>query len=144
MKLDEYSKYHPREVALAESAFLTAWAGLGAWHEDMVLVGGLVPKYLCGDTSASLDTLRHYDGGTEVAIHAFAEEARLNNPAMPDALRCLQMHFTTENASAPVRAAHFICGQRTADEPTDVAFQRSRVQQDMVDAGQLLIRALNL
>ncbi len=284
MKLDAYSKHHPREVALAESAFLTAWAGLGAWHEDMVLVGGLVPKYLCGDTSASRDlpypvtldadigialgasigqygalkdhlaaqdfemvhdkdeaaprfartigafrvyldfltedpqattgsvivdtipasvipgidralaaprimevqgvdlfganqiltirvcevgpflalklrafgsrqqpkdafdllyTLRHYDGGTEAAIHAFAGEAKLNNPAMPDALRCLRMHFSTENASAPVRAAHFICGQKTADEPADIAFHRTRIQQDVVDAAQMLIRALN-
>lgn len=49
MKYDTYSKYDPHGVALAESAFLTAWAGLGAWHEDLVLVGGLVPRYLCAD-----------------------------------------------------------------------------------------------
>jgi len=29
------------------------WAGLGRWHDDLVLVGGLVPKYLCGDPTES-------------------------------------------------------------------------------------------
>lgn len=47
MKYDTYSQYDERGVKLAESAFLTAWAGLGAWHKELVLVGGLVPRYLC-------------------------------------------------------------------------------------------------
>ena len=49
MKYDTYSEYDPRHAALAESAFLTLWSALGAWHSDLVLVGGLVPKYLCRD-----------------------------------------------------------------------------------------------
>lgn len=49
MKYETYSDYDPRRTALAESAFLTVWAGLGRWHEELVLVGGLAPKYLCGD-----------------------------------------------------------------------------------------------
>jgi hypothetical protein len=52
VKFDTFSKYDPRRVALAERAFLTVWAGLGVWREDMVLVGGLAPKYLCGDVTA--------------------------------------------------------------------------------------------
>ena len=52
MKYETYSEYDPRHIALAESAFLTVWAGLGRWHRDLVLVGGLVPKYLCGDLTA--------------------------------------------------------------------------------------------
>jgi hypothetical protein len=284
VKLDAYSKYDPRGVALTESAFLTAWAGLGAWHEDMVLVGGLVPKYLCGDISASrtlprpvtldadigialgasiglygslkdhlaaqdfemvhdkdgttprftrvigdyriyidfltehpqgtsgsvivdtipasvvpgiaralatprlmtvqgvdllgakqtqtirvcevgpflalklrafgsrqqpkdafdlLYTLRHYDGGTTTAIQAFVEEARLDNPAIPDALRCLQTHFASEDNSGPIRAAHFVYGQRAANEPADIATQRIRVQQDTVDAARLLLESVS-
>ena len=51
MKYETYSEYNPVGVATAESAFLTVWAGLGSWHSDLVLVGGLVPKYLCGDLS---------------------------------------------------------------------------------------------
>lgn len=46
-KFDTHGDYSPRQVALAERALLTVWAGLGSWHEDLVLVGGLVPKYLC-------------------------------------------------------------------------------------------------
>lgn len=52
MKFETYSQYNPVGVATAESAFLTVWAGLGSWHSDLVLVGGLVPQYLCGDLSA--------------------------------------------------------------------------------------------
>jgi len=51
VKYETYSEYNPVGVATAESAFLTVWAGLGSWHSDLVLVGGLVPKYLCGDLS---------------------------------------------------------------------------------------------
>lgn len=53
MKYETYSQYNPVSVTTAESAFLTVWAGLGSWHSDLVLVGGLVPKYLCGDVSAA-------------------------------------------------------------------------------------------
>lgn len=49
MKYETYSEYDPRHTALAESAFLTLWSTLGCWHGHLVLVGGLVPKYLCGD-----------------------------------------------------------------------------------------------
>ena len=52
MKYETYREYNPVGVATAESAFLTVWAGLVSWHNDLVLVGGLVPKYLCGDLSA--------------------------------------------------------------------------------------------
>jgi hypothetical protein len=53
VKYETYSEYNPVGVASAESAFLSVWAGLGSWHSDLVLVGGLVPKYLCGDLSAT-------------------------------------------------------------------------------------------
>ena len=52
VKYETYSQYKPVGVASAESAFLTVWAGLGSWHDHLVLVGGLVPKYICGDLSA--------------------------------------------------------------------------------------------
>ena len=52
MKYETYSEYNPVGVASAESAFLTVWAALGSWHSDLVLVGGLVPKYLCGDLAS--------------------------------------------------------------------------------------------
>jgi len=51
VKYETYSEYNPVGVAIAESAFLTVWASLGSWNSDLVLVGGLVPKYLCGDLS---------------------------------------------------------------------------------------------
>lgn len=51
MKFESYREYDAEGVALAQRAFLTVWAGLGAWHDDLVLVGGLVPLYICGDVS---------------------------------------------------------------------------------------------
>lgn len=52
MKYETYGEYDPESVSLLERAFLTVWGGLGAWHDDLVLVGGLVPKYICGDVPA--------------------------------------------------------------------------------------------
>lgn len=52
VKHETHSDHDPRHTALAEAVFLTVWAGLGRWHGDLVLVGGLVPRYLCGDTTA--------------------------------------------------------------------------------------------
>ena len=53
MKYETYDEYESDQSALAESAFLTVWAGLGPWHESLVLIGGMVPKYLCGDLSGT-------------------------------------------------------------------------------------------
>jgi hypothetical protein len=282
MKYETYSQYNPVGVATAESAFLTVWAGLGSWHSDLVLVGGLVPKYLCGDLSAArtlprpvtldadlgialgaslgqygslqldlqaqgfrlskdefggprfvkqvgdltvpvdfltesppatrgtafvddvpanilpginralasarslsirgvdlqgaqqeltirvceagpflamklrafarrqapkdafdiLYTLLHYDRGTPVAVAAFGEEVRAGNPACTDAVACLSQHFQNEQSSAPVRAANFVLGQPAPGESGDLLFQRRQIQQDMVDVGALLRKAL--
>jgi hypothetical protein len=51
MKLGDYADYDSRKVALAESALFTIWPNLEPWHDDLVLVDGLVPRYICGDTS---------------------------------------------------------------------------------------------
>ncbi|MBM3841542.1 MAG: hypothetical protein FJ398_27085 [Verrucomicrobia bacterium] len=282
MKYETYSEYNPVGVASAESAFLTVWAGLGSWHSDLVLVGGLVPKYLCGDLSASrtlprpvtvdadlgislgaslgqygslqsdlqaqgfrlskdefggprfvkkigdftipvdfltehppatqgtavvddipanilpginralasartmkvkgidlygapqeltvrvcevgpflamklrafarrqapkdvfdiLYTLLHYDRGTKAAVAAFGEEVRAGNPACTDAVACLNQHFRDEQSSAPVRAANFVLGQAVPGESEDIRFRRLQIQQDMVDAGALLRKAI--
>ncbi len=282
MKYETYSEYNPVGVASAESAFLTVWAALGSWHSDLVLVGGLVPKYLCGDLSSAralprpvtldadlgialgaslgqygslqmdlqaqgfrfskdefggprfvkkvggftipvdflterppatqgtavvddvpanilpginralasartvnvtgmdlsgatqklnirvcevgpflamklrafarrqapkdvfdiLYTLLHYDRGTNAAVAAFGEEVRAGNPACADAVACLNQHFRDEQSSAPVRAASFVLGQFVAGESADIRFRRLQVQQDMVDAGRLLQKAI--
>lgn len=278
MKYETYSQYDARHTALAEGAFLTLWPTLGRWHEDLVLVGGLVPKYLCGDHTeqrslprpATLDvdlgialaadsgqygsllwelsgqgfkpsekhparlektiggfplyvdflvehaphtrgsarvdeitasimpgvdralatarsievrgvdlhgakqnfvarvcevgpflvlklrafgdrqqpkdafdilyTLRHYDGGTDAAIAAFAEEVRSGNPAFPDALRSLTKDFADESSPGPVKAGHFALGEARAGESPDTKLQRTMLRQDMVDAAAQLLK----
>ena len=47
MKLAHYDQYRPQDTARAESALLTVWAALGDLTRDLVLVGGLVPRYIC-------------------------------------------------------------------------------------------------
>ena len=47
MKYETYGEYDPRAVAQTHPAFLTIWSGLGSYHDDLVLLGGLVPYYIC-------------------------------------------------------------------------------------------------
>lgn len=47
MKFDTYSDYDPRATSQTVPAFLTVWPGLGNYHDELVLLGGMVPLYLC-------------------------------------------------------------------------------------------------
>lgn len=47
MKFDTYSDYDPRATSQTLPAFLTVWPGLGNYHDELVLLGGMVPLYLC-------------------------------------------------------------------------------------------------
>lgn len=88
-----------------------------------------------------LYTLRHYDGGTDAAIAAFAREVRDGNPACPDALRGLRELFVNETAPGPVKASHFVLGRAMPGESADTRFLRATLRQDMVDAANLLLKA---
>jgi len=46
MKLETYEKYVAMNTDLPQRALLTAWECLGAYHDDLVLAGGLAVKYL--------------------------------------------------------------------------------------------------
>lgn len=43
----------PRRSALPNAPCSHFWPNLEAWHDDLVLVGGLVPRYICGDVSSA-------------------------------------------------------------------------------------------
>jgi len=47
MKYEYHNQYTPEDTARAESALLTVWAVLEEFRDDIVLVGGLVPRYIC-------------------------------------------------------------------------------------------------
>ena len=68
MKYETYREYNLNAVATAESAFITLWSGLASWHSDLVLVGGLVPKYLCGHLSADRTLPRPVTLDTDLGI----------------------------------------------------------------------------
>lgn len=52
MKFDTYSAYDRRLTSQTVPAFLTVWPGLASYHEDLVLLGGMVPLYLCKHPSS--------------------------------------------------------------------------------------------
>jgi predicted nucleotidyltransferase len=88
-----------------------------------------------------LYTLLHYDGGTDAAVAAFHVEGAAGNLAFQDAAACLRQHFGSEDAAAPVRAAHFVHGPVTPGESGDIRLLRRQIQQDVVSMGLLLNRA---
>lgn len=45
MKYEHHNQYRPEDTARAESALLTVWAVLQPIRDEIVLVGGLVPRY---------------------------------------------------------------------------------------------------
>lgn len=57
MKPRCYSDYMMEDTIRAESALLTAWAILREFRDDLVLVGGLVPRYLCQPRPSELQAV---------------------------------------------------------------------------------------
>lgn len=51
MKYETHAEYDPRRSEMAQRAFLTVWSSFTRWHEDLVLLGGLVPRYICSQAT---------------------------------------------------------------------------------------------
>ena len=99
MKYETYTRYDPARVALAESGFLTVWAGLGSWHDDLVLIGGLVPKYLCGDLTASRDLPRPVTLDTDLGIGLNASNGQYGSLHMD--LQAQGFRLSTDDFGGP-------------------------------------------
>ena len=63
-----------------------------------------------------LYTILHYDAGTERALEAFAQEAKADNPAFPDARKALENLLINERGPGPVKAAHFVFGAQSSGD----------------------------
>jgi len=282
MKFPTYAEYDPSETNLSEPSLLTVWAGLGNYHQELVLIGGLVPRYICrhpvGESPlprpATLDvdlgialgasagqygslmydlraqgfllskkypsrferminnhsvyldflvemdsasqgtvvvddvpanilpgidralqtaqtiaitgtdlfgaqqtqrirvcsvgaflvlklrafakrqqskdafdilyTVMNYMHGADAAAHAFAEEVRgiSGNSAAADAVESLKAHFLELRHAAPLRAAHFVCGERSPLGDEALETQRQQIKEMLVIAGQKLLKAI--
>jgi len=79
MKYETYSEYEPQRVSLAEGAFITVWSALSQWHQDLVLVGGLVPKYLCGDLTQQRSLPRPATLDVDLGIALAADHGQYGN-----------------------------------------------------------------
>lgn len=53
MKRPHIQDYAPEHTELCERALVTAWGLLDDYQDDLVLIGGLVPRYLCRYDEAS-------------------------------------------------------------------------------------------
>jgi len=53
MKFASYAEYDPKGVALSIPALLTVWAGIQRFSDELVLVGGLVPHFICRHPESS-------------------------------------------------------------------------------------------
>src|SRR5258708_7274899 len=47
VKRPHFNDYHHGDTERSEAALLTVWPRLADFHENLVLIGGLVPRYLC-------------------------------------------------------------------------------------------------
>ena len=54
VKMHHYKDYSAEDTARSEAALLTVWAVLHDLTEDLVLVGGLVPRYICRSAASVL------------------------------------------------------------------------------------------
>jgi len=57
MKREHYGDYTVAETLRSESALLTVWAVLREFEEELALIGGLVPRYLCSPASNELQAV---------------------------------------------------------------------------------------
>ncbi|MCX7007796.1 MAG: sialate O-acetylesterase [Kiritimatiellaeota bacterium] len=68
MKHLHYTDYGPDDSQWAEAALLTVWAALGDLTEDIVLIGGLVPRYICKKTSGLAAVWGWADAGEVIVV----------------------------------------------------------------------------
>ncbi len=154
MKYETHAEYDPRHSEMAQRAFLSIWSSFTRWHEDLVLLGGLVPRYICSpipshsilkptttidvDLGIALGTDSGQYDPISTALAGFAEEVKVGNRACVDALKCLETLFNNENAPGPVRASHFLLGLSGESGHADEAFRRTQIRQQMVDVAKAL------
>ena len=81
MKREHYQDYTPQDTSRAESALLTAWAILGDLTEDLVLIGGLVPRYICNKTDELNAVTIDVDLGVSLGLSSGQYETTRNRLA---------------------------------------------------------------
>lgn len=57
VKMEHYNDYSAQDTVRSESALLTVWAVLRDLTEDLVLVGGLVPRFICNPKPGALQAV---------------------------------------------------------------------------------------
>ena len=109
-----YNEYSEEKTELAEKILLEVWACLGEFRKDMVLVGGLVPRYL----------VRSFSKGREIPVHCgtfdwdpaklakTVREDEIKSEFWDEAVKSLRNHFESIGHTGPTRYASFL-GDKT-------------------------------
>ena len=81
MKFSKASDYRSENTQLSESALLSLWAKLGDLQDDIVLVGGLVPRYICRPSSDGLEPNTLWSGNVRcfLALRCFVWVTELSD-----------------------------------------------------------------
>ena len=96
MKKPQHSEYDSHETELCEQALIQTWGLLKDYREDLVLIGGLVPRYLCQNLPEEPDFgTMDVDLGLSLAVQGKAFNR------IPDKLR--QEGFYTKPEEMPHR-----------------------------------------
>jgi len=141
---------HPFTEPVVTSAYVSRLPtadALAAWNLRPVPEAGKLWLHLPDDPGPLTETQTHagLTLATDAQIYLDLQSTGLRGPEAAAALRewdgfC--KHFTNENAPGPVKASHFVLGPAAPEESADTQFLRASIRQDMVDAAQLLLKAL--
>ena len=78
--------YDPKGIALSIPALLTVWAGIQRFSEELVLVGGLVPHFICRHPESSTQLPRPATVDVDIGIALVASSGqygRSSQAALP-------------------------------------------------------------
>lgn len=146
VKFSHYLDYSPEGTKRCESALLTIWAVLNDFRDDLVLVGGLVPRYICklgnlGLQPATMDVDLGLDLGASSGQYD-SISVRLQNEGF-EAVKADELHqknrFTKQMQDGSKLILDLLTDKPTPDSPDTV-----QVENFWANAFPGIERALNV
>ena len=146
VKFPHYLDYSREGTKRCESALLTIWALLNDFHDGLVLVGGLVPRYICkpgnhGLQPATMDVDLGLDLGTSSGQYE-PISVRLQNEGF-EAVKANEAHQKNRFTKQMHDGSNLILDLLT-DKPTPDSPDTVQVENLWVNAFPGIERALNV
>ena len=80
MKFASYAEFDPKGIVLSVPALLTVWAGIQRFSEELVLVGGLVPHFICRHPESDTQLPRPATLDVDIGIALGASSGQYGSP----------------------------------------------------------------